>query len=605
MRKDAGAPYTGNVVFGRVPSLGPVLSVLSVAPMKFRPITFRTFIIPLAVAAGLVLVLGVGLLGGLALRTPLYLLDRGGQAVPQAVQFVPKQSPWMASVLTRPDRLAQLWDYLATPKQRPSLRADRDRLERAILAQTGLTYERDLLPWLGEEITVALVSHDLDLDSSNGRRPGYLAVLSCRDADKARATLELFWQNRALAGEPLTFEDLSGIRLIYGRSVARSTPVAAFPTLATAMVSNRFLLVANDPVVLRQAIAAAQSVGDNVATDWRYKLALKTLSRPRVGLLAVNLPQMRQWLHSAQIPVPPLLESAERSPLTWGLISLGLQRQGVLAEAAWVAAPGRPLVPHQETLRDWYALARYLPGSLGLEAMGRDLDHLGDQLQPWLAPWVDEGGDGITLPDTVDDRLGNGVTRQIVENVGQPYALGLGFSPRDGSPHWLLVSPTQPSIQQVIETLSGTAQTQGLSLGQLDILGFPTTVWTRLSLSQSRPGALQVQTEVAGLSAQAGQNQVLTTSPELMEQVLSVEQHQAQPPAWTDQLRVFPQPGESYVHLDWPTAAAYARQQSPQFRLWETVAKPALKHLQGVILTSYGQTDQVHHEGIFIQLQNS
>ncbi|QQE64830.1 hypothetical protein GFS31_15130 [Leptolyngbya sp. BL0902] len=603
MRKDAGAPYTGNVVFGRVPSLGLALSVLSVAPMKFRPITFRTFIIPLAVAAGLVLVLGVGLLGGLALRTPLYLLDRGGQAVPQAVQFVPKQSPWMASVLTRPDRLAQLWDYLATPKQRPSLRADRDRLERAVLAQTGLTYERDLRPWLGEEITVALVSPDLDLDPANGRRPGYLAVLSCRDVDKARATLELFWQNRALAGEPLTFEDLGGTRLIYGRSAARSGH--GFSTFATAMVANRFLLVANDPMVLRQAIAAAQSVGDNVATDWRYKLALKTLSGPRVGLLAVNLPQIQQWLHPTPTTTLATLEATEHLPLTWGLISLGLQRQGVLAEAAWVAASGQPLEPHREAIEDWYALARYLPGSLGLEAMGHDLDRLGDHLLPWLAPWVEQGVNGIALLDTVDEQLGNGVTHQLLETVDQPYALGLGLSPTNGLPDWLLVSPTHPSTQQMIETLGRMAPDRGFSLGQLEILGFPTTVWTRLSLSQSRPGALQVQTEVAGLTAQVGHHQVLTTSPVLMEQALRVEQQQGQPPIWTDQLGRFPRLGESYVHLDWPTAAAYVRQQSPQFRLWETVAKPALKHLKGVILTSYGQTDRVRHEGLLIQLQNS
>jgi hypothetical protein len=148
-------PKLGMLSLAALPVGVRALSVLTVSPMKFRPIKFRTFILPLALAAGLVLVLGVGLLGGLALRTPLYLLDRGGQSIPEAFQFVPKQSALVASVLARPDRLAQLWDYLADPKQRPTLRTDRERLERAMLAQTGLTYERDLQPWLGEEITVA------------------------------------------------------------------------------------------------------------------------------------------------------------------------------------------------------------------------------------------------------------------------------------------------------------------------------------------------------------------------------------------------------------------------------------------------------------------
>lgn len=129
---------------------------------------FRTFILPLAIAAGLVLVVGLGLLGGFTLRSPLYLIDRGGQSVPEALQFVPKQSPWVASVLARPDRLAQLWEYLAAPKQRPAVKADLTNLERSLLANTGLVYARDIQPWLGEEVTTALVTADLDQDPSNG-----------------------------------------------------------------------------------------------------------------------------------------------------------------------------------------------------------------------------------------------------------------------------------------------------------------------------------------------------------------------------------------------------------------------------------------------------
>ncbi|MEB3290647.1 MAG: DUF3352 domain-containing protein [Leptolyngbya sp.] len=571
---------------------------------------FRTFIIPLAVAAGLVLVLGVGLLGGLALRTPLYLLDRGGQAVPQAVQFIPKQSVWAASVLARPDRLAQLWDYLANPQQRPALRLDRERLERAILAQTALTYERDLLPWLGEEITVALVTADLDQDPTNGRTPGYLAALSCRDLAKAQATLELFWQNRALAGSPLTFEDVGGTRLIYSRpvpppSTTAGPAVADLMPLATALVANRMLLVANDPMVLRQALSAAQATGDNLKTDWRYKLALKTLSTPRVGLLALNLPQLEGWLHPTAPGDSPIARSVDPPALDWGLISFALQRQGVLAEAAWIASPGHHLTAHQLPLSERDTLAHYLPGSLTLEAVGQTLTELGQQLQPWVQPWGGREGATTFLAQAVDPRWGPGTSRQMVDRVNQTYALGLDLQPLSAASNWILASPAQPSVQPWIETLGQQAQAQGLGLGQLEILGHPTTVWTRLSLGSGRPGALQVQTEVTGLSATVGADQVLTTAPELMEQALAVDQARAAQPPWTALIPVFPQAGESYVHLNWPSLEAYLRQQVPQFRLWEAVAKPALKHLETLTLTSYGQTEQVHHAGLFIQLQNT
>ncbi|NJL44908.1 MAG: DUF3352 domain-containing protein [Leptolyngbyaceae cyanobacterium SM2_3_12] len=86
---------------------------MSLALMKFR-----TFITPLALAAGLVLVIGLGILGGLTLRNPLSLIAQGGATLPTALQFVPKQSPLVASVLVRPDRLAALWSYLSAPKLR-------------------------------------------------------------------------------------------------------------------------------------------------------------------------------------------------------------------------------------------------------------------------------------------------------------------------------------------------------------------------------------------------------------------------------------------------------------------------------------------------------
>lgn len=577
------------------------LLVLTVAPMKFR-----TFIIPLALAAGLILVLGVGLLGGLALRTPLYLLDRGGQAVPEALQFVPKQSALVASVLARPDRLAQLWDYLAEPSRRQSLRADRERIERAFLAQTGLTYERDIRPWLGEEITAALVTPDLDQDPGNGNTPGYLVALSCQDVTQAQATLELFWQNRALAGEPLTFEDLGGAHLIYGRT---SASASGFSPLATALVAKRFVLVANDPAVLRQAIAAAQAVDGSMKTDRRYKLAFSALPQTRVGLLAVNLAQVERWLHPS--PADSLLGQAPRfsevAPLGWGLISLGLQRQGVMAEAAWVVESGYRLSPHQRRLTDWYRLARYLPGSLSLEALGLDLADLEPQLRPWVKPWVGSGT-SLALSQTIDDRLGTGITDKILASTDQAYALGLDLPANASPPQWLLASPSSPPILDLIDTLGQQAASYGLGTGRLDILGYPTTVWTRLSLRQgipgSRSGPLQVQTEVAGLSAEVGRDQVLTTSPEMMEQALAVDQNQAAPPEWTEQIPAFSQPGENYVHLDWLSLAAYLRQQVPQFRLWETLAQPALKHLRAITLASYGQTEQVHRDGILIQLQN-
>ena len=140
----------------------------------------RRVIIALVIVTGLVLGLVLGR-GGWAWRRSLTLLEGSRQTTPETLQFVPKQSPLVVSLLTRPDQLAELWLGLAKPRQRPKIKRELARLENLLLAGTGLSYEQDLQPWLGEEATLAVVTADLDQDPDNGFSPGYLVVLSCED----------------------------------------------------------------------------------------------------------------------------------------------------------------------------------------------------------------------------------------------------------------------------------------------------------------------------------------------------------------------------------------------------------------------------------------
>lgn len=584
---------------------------------------FRTFILPLAIAAGLVLVVGLGLLGGFTLRSPLYLIDRGGQSVPEALQFVPKQSPWVASVLARPDRLAQLWEYLAAPKQRPAVKADLTNLERSLLANTGLVYARDIQPWLGEEVTTALVTADLDQDPSNGSTPGYLVALTCRDCQTARTTLELFWQNRALAGDALTFEDVAGNRLIYSRRLEgdrRPDPrTADFVPLATTLVANRFVLVANHPDVLRRALRVAQTTDGSLRADPRYRSTIKELTEPRVGLLAINLPQVSRWLQTetSQSPFALALDYLTQAEgrLDWGLVSLGVNRQGIVADAAWVAAYGHQLSPRRQTLTDWTGLADLLPDHLALTAVGRNLGEFG-QL---LSPLVKSIGFNVlplqSLGDRLDRILGTGATAAVVDIVDQPYGLGLALEPDLANPGWLLVSSASERLGNALGQLETLARDQGLGVGRLDLLGYPTTVWAKLSLAPIRPQSrevapLTVSTEVAGLTAQVGDYQVLTTRPTVMEQVLRLSQPdlwnagQPKAPDWVRQLDYLSRPSEGYVHLDWPQLQGAMQAQVPRFRLWEAAARPILRHFQGVTWASYGQTEQMQRTGFFLELTN-
>jgi hypothetical protein len=216
-------------------------------------------------------------------------------------------------------------------------------------------------------------------------------ALACNDSAAAQAALELYWQNRAIAGDALTFEDFSGNRLIYSRRGAQRFPGEDTAQLATALVANRYVLAANHPDVLRQALTAAQSSDLNLQGDRRYKTALRELPSQRVGLLALNLPALNQWLNPEQGDAVNLgqlglgeLDTADDA-VGWGLMSWQLTRQGLVGHTALLAAQGHRLHPQRTKANDWAAIASYLPDSLALTAVGSDLATLGQTLKPFAS----------------------------------------------------------------------------------------------------------------------------------------------------------------------------------------------------------------------------
>ncbi len=548
---------------------------------------FRTFIRPLAVVAGLVLVVGLGLLGRLTLNTPLYLIDRGGQAQPQALQFVPKQSTLVASVLVRPDRLADLWEYLAAPRARQGVRRDQERLEQLFLANTGLSYSRDIQPWLGEEVTAAMVTPDLDQDSSNGLSPGYLVALACNDSEAAQAALELYWQNRAIAGDALTLEDFSGNQLIYAKPAQLGAPKP--PTnspLATTLVANRFVLAANHPDVLRRALTAAQSADLNLQADRRYKTALGELPQPRVGLLALNLPGVNQWLNPSDGPGFSLgvdtIGTAD-DQVNWGLMSWQPTRQGLIGNAVLLAAQGHYLQPRRPGEKDWAAIAPYLPESLAVAAVGSDLATLGRAIQPLLAIAAPAAGQ-LPLDRWLDKTFGPGAAELLQAGVARAY--GVGLAPGGGA-DWLMVAPQSQGLSEALGALAELAQEDGIGAGSVDLRGTLATAWTRLSVPQSRGSQpLQVVAEVIGLRAQVDRYEVLAASPNTLDTVLHPLTVPRQPPDWWAQADRVAGPSTGVVHINWPQVQAGLAPQLPQWRLWGTAAQPALKHLRQITLVS-------------------
>ena len=150
-----------------------------------------------SLAAGVVVLLLIGISGyyWIVSQSPLTLLRGGSQTTPTAAIFVSKQAPVMVSMLVNPDKLESLRQLVTSPLERRRSRSELEGLKTSLLADTGLDYRRDIQPWLGEEITLAVTSGDIDRNRSNGKQPGYLLALTTKDSTKSREFLQLLFSS--------------------------------------------------------------------------------------------------------------------------------------------------------------------------------------------------------------------------------------------------------------------------------------------------------------------------------------------------------------------------------------------------------------------------
>ena len=274
-------------------------------------------------AAGATVLLSIAVAGffWLTSQSPLNLLREGAAANPTAAMFIPRQAPAMASLLVNPDRLEAFRQLVARPVNRRQSRAELNQIKDSLLANSDLKYQRDIQPWLGDEITLAVTSLDFDHNPENAAQPGYLLVVTTKNGERAREFLQLFYSKQAATStEDLVFEKYKGVNLIYRRpltsptsTIGRSQPLPIPETLTSAVVGDRFVLFANHPKVLRDAINNVQAGNLNLQDDPEYQQMLQSITeseptnsqplRYRIGLSFVNVPALAAWISKQPIPV--------------------------------------------------------------------------------------------------------------------------------------------------------------------------------------------------------------------------------------------------------------------------------------------------------------
>ena len=571
----------------------------------------RSFFYALVAGAVVLLLIAAGGFFWLTSHSPLNLLREGALKTPTAAIFVPKQAPAMVSLLVNPDRLTGLRQLLLPKASRRRSRAELTQLANSLLVNLGLDYQRDIQPWVGDEITLAVTSLDFDRDRNNAAQPGYLLVFTTKDPEKARESLQLFYSRQAIAGTAdLVFEQYNGVSLVYKRplpgleaATLNSQAEQNQELVTSAVVGDRFVLVANHPKVLRNAINNVQAADLNLANDPEYQQMLQSLTEPRLGISFVNLPALAAWISEQPLPMQDSFQADQT--LT---IALGLARQGLVAQTAVLGSESTPknLAP---LLDHPVEALQYIPAQSALAIAGTDLNQLWQRFSPGIASddligsvinqaianW--QSHSGIKLPE------------DVFKWVQGEYALALLPQPNQALPDWIFVAGNHDSANKEtsIKHLDQLAEEQGLSVGKLPLGDRTITAWTKLvtsaiSLDQNE-NLMSLEAKVQGLHATMGNYEIFTTSIEAMEEALKgLDNSVLTSENFQGAIAPLPVDNDGYLYLDWLKSKTLIESQLPIVRVLELVGKPLFDHLRSLSISSYGIDQGVQRSKLFLEL---
>ncbi|MDX2214145.1 MAG: DUF3352 domain-containing protein [Oculatellaceae cyanobacterium bins.114] len=540
----------------------------------------------------------------LTAQNPLSLLKGGGQASPAAAIFVSKQAPAMVSLLVNPDRLAAFRVAIANPGERRQARAELEQLKETLLTKRGIRYEQDIQPWLGDEITLAVTTPDVDRDEENGNQPGYLLAIATRNPQRSREFLQLFWQKRAVAGVDLMFEQYSGVKIIYGNPTQLAAD-ASF-NLASAVVGDRFVLFANDPKVLRDAINNVQAPDLSLSRSSTYQQGLKQLPDRQIGTVFVSLPHMGAWLSGSQFNLTDA--SDENLPHLYEslVVALELNPKGLVAETALLTAPGQQLTPTKPVLSEPGQALQFIPATSSLSASGSNLQQFWQDVSTGLADYgvlsalIERSLAPVAQPLKAEPT-------DLFNWVNREFALGLLPASNKNQSEWVFVAERSPNTDSAIERFNAIAQQQGLSTGPLTLNDRPIYAWTKLStLANGRKQkSPTVQAEVQAVHTTVDNYEVFATSVAALDQALNAAKNSLLNNAQFGQAIATIDPdNDGYLYVDWQHVRHLASQRLPLLKLTEVVAKPVLDHVRSLTISSYGSETNVRRGTALIQLQN-
>ena len=576
--------------------------------MKLR--SFFSFLIACVLA---LLGLSAGGFYWLSTKTPLNLLAGGPTTTPAAAVFVSKQAPLLASMLVNPDRIEALRQVFATPAERSLAHAEFEQIKKSLLANTGLDYSRDIQPWIGDEITFAITTPDIDRDRNNGQQMGFLLAISSQKVDRSQQFLDSYWQKQSIATKSVQFEQYKGVKLTYKASPKinqKSQPVSPLNRLslpnsslsssfATALISDspdsennhNFVLFANNQKVLRDAIDNVEVANLNLNNTPEYQKALQQLTQGRIALAFVNIPQ-------------PETDKNSQLSLNSLAVAVGVNRRGLVAETALVTSRENTAIPK---LSEPVQALQYIPSASPFALASTDLSNFWTEFSSAIATNAEVSKLADRTLADIQTAWGINLPQDIFNWVKGEYALAV-IPGASNSSDWIFAAETSADSQKAIARLDEIARSKEYSIGSFTLRNQKITAWTQLTTNPNRGTENKrksaIETEAKGVRATVGKYEIFTTSVEAMDEALKAAETGSLVANQDFQTSIEPLPtsNDGYFYLDWPSSRGIWEKQIPLLRLIELSARPFFDHLRSLTITSTGETAGIRKATMFIRL---
>jgi Protein of unknown function (DUF3352) len=569
---------------------GLILVVVSGSPSQsVKKIMRQRSFLGLIAAGVLVLLLGIAGFYWFFTKNPLPVTASNSQA--GAAIFVSKQAPAMVSMLVNPERLEAFEDN-----------GELSKLKTSLLANTGIDYKQDIQPWLGNEITLAVTTLDIDRDSENGRQLGYLMALATNKPEKSREFVNLLFSKRVLAGANLTVEEYKGIKLIYDDSQPEKL-------LAGAAVGDEFVLFANDPKVLRDAINNVQAPDLNLNSSTQYQKATKQVPKDSLAVAFLNLPVVAEW---QGLKLPEQIYNSQ-------IVSLALPNKGLLAETSLLAS--EDILTSSEQLSQPVEALQYIPASAGLAISGSNLSNLNnsDLAKLWKQITVAVSASGEKLISTllqplgdVEKRWGINFAQDIFNWVPGEYALALLPRQEQTTPDWIFVLEKSEATPEGISHLDAIASSSGLTTTSLDLDQQKIFTWTELktvtknSDDAKNRKSFAIEAKVYAAHTNLGNYEIFTSNLETMDEALKTKEYSLiENRNFQDSIAAIPRPNQGYVYLDWTKSQKLLEQELPILKLVKVIGKPFFNNLRSLTISSYGSETGTLKGGVFFKLDGA